>query len=60
MGLMIAWKVCQVKSKHILNRKLGLNLDRIQEVQVKRADAQFSQTGRFTLYLGIQVVLFLE
>ncbi|KAF7835549.1 uncharacterized protein G2W53_010408 [Senna tora] len=35
MGLVIAWKVCQLMSKHILNQKSRLNLKRIQEVQVQ-------------------------
>ncbi|KAF7833009.1 uncharacterized protein G2W53_015342 [Senna tora] len=60
MGLVIAWRVCQVLSNHILNRKLGLNLKRIQDVHVKRVVAQVSQTNRFTLYFGIQVDLMLE
>ncbi|KAF7832156.1 uncharacterized protein G2W53_014489 [Senna tora] len=53
MAVVIAWKVCEVMSKHILNRKLRLNLKRIQEVQVKHVVAQGSQTNRFALYLGI-------
>ncbi|KAF7839115.1 uncharacterized protein G2W53_007597 [Senna tora] len=60
MGLVIAWKVCEVMSKHILNKKSLLNLKRIQEIQVKRVVAQESQTDRFALYLEIRVDLMLE
>ncbi|KAF7839108.1 uncharacterized protein G2W53_007590 [Senna tora] len=60
MGLVIAWKVCQLMLKHILILKSRLNLKRIQEVQVKRVVAQVSQTNRLTLYLGIQGYLMLE
>ncbi|KAF7832168.1 uncharacterized protein G2W53_014501 [Senna tora] len=60
MGLMIKWKVCEVLSKHILNQKSRTNLNRIPEVQVKRFDAQVSQTDRFAMLLGIQVDLMLE
>ncbi|KAF7834697.1 uncharacterized protein G2W53_009556 [Senna tora] len=60
MGHVIAWKVCEVMFKHILNQKLRLNLKRIQEVQVIRVVAQVSQTDRFAMYLGIRVDLFLE
>ncbi|KAF7844388.1 uncharacterized protein G2W53_001293 [Senna tora] len=47
-------------SRDILNRKLQLNLKRIQEVQVKRVFAQVTQTDRFVLYLGIRVDLMLK
>ncbi|KAF7832141.1 uncharacterized protein G2W53_014474 [Senna tora] len=47
MGLVIALKVSEVMSKHILNRKSRLNLKRIQEEQVKRVVAEVSQTDRF-------------
>ncbi|KAF7812470.1 uncharacterized protein G2W53_033446 [Senna tora] len=60
MGLLIAWKKCQVMFKDILNRKLRLNLKRIQEVQDKRVVAQVSQTDHFALYLKIRVYLMLE
>ncbi|KAF7832102.1 uncharacterized protein G2W53_014435 [Senna tora] len=60
MGLVIAWMVCKVMSKHILNRKSRLNLKKIQEVQVKGVVALVSQTDSFLLYLGIQVDLMLE
>ncbi|KAF7812465.1 uncharacterized protein G2W53_033441 [Senna tora] len=60
MGLVIAWKVCDVMSKHTLSRKSQLNLKRIQEVQVKRVVAQLSQIDRFVLYLEIRVDLMLE
>ncbi|KAF7841506.1 uncharacterized protein G2W53_003804 [Senna tora] len=60
MGLVIAWKVCEVMSKYILNRKSQLNLKRNEEVQVKCVDAQVNQTVRFALYLGIHVDLMLE
>ncbi|KAF7839145.1 uncharacterized protein G2W53_007627 [Senna tora] len=53
MGLAIAWKVCEVMSKDILNQKSRLNLKRIQEVQVKCDVAQVIQTYRLPLYLGI-------
>ncbi|KAF7841510.1 uncharacterized protein G2W53_003808 [Senna tora] len=52
MGLVIAWKVCEVILKHILNGKSRLNLKRIEEVQVKHV-AQVSQTDRFAFNLGI-------
>ncbi|KAF7801152.1 uncharacterized protein G2W53_044915 [Senna tora] len=35
MGLVITWEVCQVMSEHILNGKLLLNLNIIQEAQVR-------------------------
>ncbi|KAF7800561.1 uncharacterized protein G2W53_045012 [Senna tora] len=35
MGLVIAWEVCQVVSKHILKGKRRLNLKRILEAQVR-------------------------
>ncbi|KAF7844384.1 uncharacterized protein G2W53_001289 [Senna tora] len=60
MGLMITWKVCEVMSKHILNRKSPLNLKRIQEIQVKYVVAQVSQIDRFALNLEIPVDLMLE
>ncbi|KAF7832166.1 uncharacterized protein G2W53_014499 [Senna tora] len=60
MGLVIAWKVCKVISNYILNRKSRLNLERIQEVQVKRVLAQVSQIDRFALYLGVRVGLTFE
>ncbi|KAF7802308.1 uncharacterized protein G2W53_041419 [Senna tora] len=53
MGLVIAWKKCEVMSKHTLNRKSRLNLKRLQEVQVKRVVAQVSQKDRFALCFGI-------
>ncbi|KAF7832157.1 uncharacterized protein G2W53_014490 [Senna tora] len=53
MGVVIEWKMCEVMSKHILNRKSRLNLQRIQQVQVKHFVAQVSKTDRFALYLGI-------
>ncbi|KAF7844389.1 uncharacterized protein G2W53_001294 [Senna tora] len=49
----MAWKVCEVMPKHILNPKSRLNLKRIHEVQVKCVVAQVSQIDRFALYLGI-------
>ncbi|KAF7812466.1 uncharacterized protein G2W53_033442 [Senna tora] len=60
MGLVIAWKVCEVMTKNIMNRKFRLNLKGIQEVQVKRVVAQVSQTVRFAMYLGIRVDLMLK
>ncbi|KAF7812437.1 uncharacterized protein G2W53_033413 [Senna tora] len=56
----MALKACEVISKHILNRKLQLNHNRIQEVPVKCVVAQVSQIDRFMLYLGIRVDLMLE
>ncbi|KAF7835554.1 uncharacterized protein G2W53_010413 [Senna tora] len=53
MGVVIAWEVCEIISEHILNPKSRLNLERIQEVQVKRVFPQVIQTNRFELYLGI-------
>ncbi|KAF7835201.1 uncharacterized protein G2W53_010060 [Senna tora] len=35
LGFVIIWEVCQVMSKHILNRKPRLNVKRIQEPQVR-------------------------
>ncbi|KAF7801083.1 uncharacterized protein G2W53_044780 [Senna tora] len=46
MGLMIAWKVCEVMYKHILNLILRLNLKRIQEVHGKRDVAELTQIDR--------------
>ncbi|KAF7812413.1 uncharacterized protein G2W53_033389 [Senna tora] len=60
MGLTIAWKECEVKSKHLLYQNLLLNLKRFQEVQVKHGVAQVSQTDNFVLYLVIRVVLMVE
>ncbi|KAF7841522.1 uncharacterized protein G2W53_003820 [Senna tora] len=60
MGIVIAWKVCQVISTQVLNLKMRFNLNRIQEVQVQRVVAQVSQTNPFALYLRIQVDLMLE
>ncbi|KAF7832140.1 uncharacterized protein G2W53_014473 [Senna tora] len=59
MGLVIAWKECEVMCKNILNQKERLNLKIIQEVQVKRVIAQVSKTDRFVLYAGIRVKLML-
>ncbi|KAF7832153.1 uncharacterized protein G2W53_014486 [Senna tora] len=56
----MAWKVCEVMSKHISNRKSQLNLKRFQEVQVKSVVAQICQTHCFALYLGFRVDLMLE
>ncbi|KAF7835406.1 uncharacterized protein G2W53_010265 [Senna tora] len=47
MGLAIAWKECEARSKHIFNKKSRLNHKRFQEVQVKRVVAHVSQTDRF-------------
>ncbi|KAF7839171.1 uncharacterized protein G2W53_007653 [Senna tora] len=47
-------------SKYNLQQKSRWNLKSIQEVQVKRVVPQVSETGRFALYLGIQVDLKLE
>ncbi|KAF7812469.1 uncharacterized protein G2W53_033445 [Senna tora] len=60
MGLVIAWKVCEVMLKHMLNQKSRFNLKRIHEVKVKRVVAQESRTDRFALYLGMLVNLMLE
>ncbi|KAF7832138.1 uncharacterized protein G2W53_014471 [Senna tora] len=60
MGLVIAWKECEVMSKHILNRKSRLNLKIFQEVQVNLVFAQDSETDRFVLYFGIRVDLMFE
>ncbi|KAF7841499.1 uncharacterized protein G2W53_003797 [Senna tora] len=60
MGLVIAWKDCEVMSKKILNQNLRLNHKGIQEVQGKRVVAQMSQTDRFALYLGIVEDLMLK
>ncbi|KAF7808097.1 uncharacterized protein G2W53_040258 [Senna tora] len=57
MGLVIAWKVCQVMPKHILNCKSRLNLKKLKKYKFKYVVAQVSETDRFALYLGIQVVL---
>ncbi|KAF7832154.1 uncharacterized protein G2W53_014487 [Senna tora] len=55
MGLVIAWKVYEDISKHILNPKSHLNLKRIQDEQVKLVVALVSQTDSFVLYFGIQL-----
>ncbi|KAF7832172.1 uncharacterized protein G2W53_014505 [Senna tora] len=55
----MAWKVCEVMSKHILNQQLRLNIKGIHEVYVKYVVAQVSQTDRFALYLEIRVDLML-
>ncbi|KAF7823998.1 uncharacterized protein G2W53_022142 [Senna tora] len=60
MGLMITRKECEVLCKHILNRKLLLNVKRIQEVQHKRVVEQVSQTDRFAFYFRIRLDLMLE
>ncbi|KAF7835409.1 uncharacterized protein G2W53_010268 [Senna tora] len=60
MGHVIAWKKCESIPQHILNQKSRLNLNRIQEVQVKHVVAQVSQKDCFALYLRIRVDLMLE
>ncbi|KAF7832173.1 uncharacterized protein G2W53_014506 [Senna tora] len=60
MGLVITWKLCQVMSEHIFKGKSQFNLNRIQEVQVKRDVTQVSQTDRLALHLGIRVDLMPE
>ncbi|KAF7812433.1 uncharacterized protein G2W53_033409 [Senna tora] len=55
MGFVIIWKVCEVMSKHILDRNSRLNPKIIQDVQVNRVVAQVSHTNRIALYLGIRV-----
>ncbi|KAF7839138.1 uncharacterized protein G2W53_007620 [Senna tora] len=50
MGLVIAWKECEVMYKHIFNPKSPLNLKRLEEVQVKRVVSHLSQMDRFALY----------
>ncbi|KAF7821602.1 uncharacterized protein G2W53_027057 [Senna tora] len=61
MGLVIAWKVCQVMPKHILTLKSQWNLKKEHEkYKFKRVVAQVSQTDRFALYSGIRVDLMLE
>ncbi|KAF7839109.1 uncharacterized protein G2W53_007591 [Senna tora] len=49
----MAWNVREVICKHILNQKSRLNLNRLQEVQVKRVVAQVIQTDRFTMSKNI-------
>ncbi|KAF7839166.1 uncharacterized protein G2W53_007648 [Senna tora] len=60
MGLVIAWKECEVMFKHILNQKSWLNIQGFQVVQDKRVVSPLSQTDRFALYLGIRVDFTLE
>ncbi|KAF7814951.1 uncharacterized protein G2W53_028920 [Senna tora] len=48
MGLVVAWEVCQVMYKHILNGKQQLNLKRMHKF--KRVVAQVSHTNACALY----------
>ncbi|KAF7842082.1 uncharacterized protein G2W53_004380 [Senna tora] len=60
MGLVIAWKVSQVMSKHILNEKCDWISKELKKYKFKRLVAQSNQTDRFALYLGIRVDLMLN
>ncbi|KAF7814910.1 uncharacterized protein G2W53_028879 [Senna tora] len=60
MGFAIARKVCQVMSKHILNRNRDSISKELKKYLFKRVVAQVSENDRFALYLGIQVDLMLE
>ncbi|KAF7832159.1 uncharacterized protein G2W53_014492 [Senna tora] len=60
MELVIAWKVCKVMSRIIMNRKSRLNLKRIQQAEVKRVVAQSIQTDRFVVCFGIRLQLMLK
>ncbi|KAF7835174.1 uncharacterized protein G2W53_010033 [Senna tora] len=60
MGLVIAWEVCQVMFKHILNGKPLLNLKRMQEAQVRTCCRRSGSSGSVPVVLGIGVGLMLE
>ncbi|KAF7835200.1 uncharacterized protein G2W53_010059 [Senna tora] len=60
MGLVIAWEVCQVKYKHILNGKLRLNLKRIQEAQVRTCCRTSESDECHRVVLEIRVDLMVE
>ncbi|KAF7832152.1 uncharacterized protein G2W53_014485 [Senna tora] len=60
MGIIIAWKVFEDMSKHILNQKSRLNTKNFHKVLVKRVVAQVCQTDPFALYFGIREDLMLE
>ncbi|KAF7835175.1 uncharacterized protein G2W53_010034 [Senna tora] len=60
MGLVIAWEVCQVMSKHILNGKPRLNIKRIQEAEVRTCCRTSESNGCVRVVLGIRVRLMLE
>ncbi|KAF7835034.1 uncharacterized protein G2W53_009893 [Senna tora] len=60
MGLMIPWEVCQVMPKHILKGKPRLNLNIIQEAQVRTCSRTSESNGCFRVVLGIRVDLMLE
>ncbi|KAF7835197.1 uncharacterized protein G2W53_010056 [Senna tora] len=60
MGLMIAWVVCQAKSKHILKQKPRLNLKKVQEAQLGTCYRTSESNGCLLVVLGIRVDLMVE
>ncbi|KAF7814954.1 uncharacterized protein G2W53_028923 [Senna tora] len=60
MGLVMAWKVCQVMSKHILNGKPLLNLKRIQEAQVRTCCRTCESDRCLRVVLEIRMDLMLD
>ncbi|KAF7835173.1 uncharacterized protein G2W53_010032 [Senna tora] len=59
MGLVNAWEVCQVMSKHILRGKWLLNFKRIQ-AQVRTCCRTSESNGCVRIVSGIRVGLMLE
>ncbi|KAF7814949.1 uncharacterized protein G2W53_028918 [Senna tora] len=60
MGLMIAWELCEVISKHILKGKQRLNLKRIQEAQVRTCCCSSESNRCVRIVLEIREGLMLE
>ncbi|KAF7835179.1 uncharacterized protein G2W53_010038 [Senna tora] len=60
MGLVIAWDLYQVMSKHILKGKRRLNLKRLHEAQVRTCCRTSESNGFVRVVLGIRVGLMLE
>ncbi|KAF7800562.1 uncharacterized protein G2W53_045013 [Senna tora] len=52
IGLVIAWEVCQVKSKHILKGNRRLNLKTVQEAHVRTCCRTSESSGCVRLVFG--------
>ncbi|KAF7835026.1 uncharacterized protein G2W53_009885 [Senna tora] len=60
MALVMAWEVCEVMSKNILKGKPPLNLNIIQEAQVRPCCRTSESNGCIRVVLAISVDLMLE
>ncbi|KAF7835032.1 uncharacterized protein G2W53_009891 [Senna tora] len=60
IGLVIAWEVFQAMCKQILKGKPRLNLNIIQEAQVRTCSRTSESNGFIRVVLGIEVDLMLE